>query len=400
MIISSEFGHHLLGDEPVVFHCHHYNTTLQQIILSADYLNISDYLKRASAEILYPIFLTMFYEAEQLEKLNLITNLCKNLGFGTLHFTEATESGGTAISTTSHYSLGWKSKFGLAEEPVDYFLCGVIQAGFSAIFNSEYTVDQVSCIAMGHNENSYQIKKINDTVSLKDTSPKNAPHILAPEDTFTSSISSTEITDAVKGLELTGNEDGIIDAFGVYLTHMFGNYYNRIGFLFEKRLLEEGSFPEICEELMIEAGHNCGFYTMGNIMKSPEFDVLVASKTEDPRDWLHGIVSVINALGWGQWRIVDLVEDKSFTLRVYNSYEAIGYRNLHGTSSKCQCHMVKGVSSALMNLLYLGDIQKKPELTSDFYKNLFNRDDSFKAKEIKCFAMGNTSYCEFLIEKY
>ena len=134
-------------------------------------------------------------------------------------------------------------------------------------------------------------------------------------------------------------------------------------------------------------------------MLSPEFDALVGSKTKEKRDWMHGIVSVINALGWGQWRIHELIDNERMVLRVYNSYEAIGYVQMYGTRDTGCNFMVRGVAAALMNLIYIGDIINKPELTTDYYNKLFNADDTFFTSEIVSCANGSSPYCEFIVER-
>jgi hypothetical protein len=45
------------------------------------------------------------------------------------------------------------------------------------------------------------------------------------------------ITQAVVGMPLAGNAQGMIPAFGVYLTRMYADYYNRISFAFERELI-------------------------------------------------------------------------------------------------------------------------------------------------------------------
>ncbi|NQZ20173.1 MAG: hypothetical protein HRT44_13090, partial [Bdellovibrionales bacterium] len=83
------------------------------------------------------------------------------------------------------------------------------------------------------------------------------------------------ILNAVAGLPLMGNEEGLIPAFGVVLTR-HANYYNRISFEFikamEKQFGEQGR--DAAEPLLIEAGHQCAFNTFGGIMTSAEWDGL------------------------------------------------------------------------------------------------------------------------------
>ena len=42
-----------------------------------------------------------------------------------------------------------------------------------------------------------------------------------------------------------------------------------------------------------------------------------------------------------------------------------------------------------MNLIYLGDIHNKPDLTPEFYDRLFKRGRAFQARMTACQAMGD-----------
>ena len=44
----------------------------------------------------------------------------------------------------------------------------------------------------------------------------------------------TKIIEAVHGLGLSGDDEGIIEAFGVLLTNNYADYYNTLSFEFEK----------------------------------------------------------------------------------------------------------------------------------------------------------------------
>src|SRR5262249_24932462 len=113
-------------------------------------------------------------------------------------------------------------------------------------------------------------------------------------------VDEDAIVGAVAGLPLDGNEEGAIPAFGGYLTRHYAKYYNLISFeferLFRQKSGEEGG--EAATTLLTEAGHVCAFHTYGGIMKSAEWYGLIVPMIKSKEDWIHGMVAVVNALGW------------------------------------------------------------------------------------------------------
>jgi hypothetical protein len=191
-------------------------------------------------------------------------------------------------------------------------------------------------------------------------------------------------------MRLEGNAQGMIPAFGVYLTRMYADYYNRISFAFERDLVavsgREGI--EVASRLFIEAGHVCAFNTMGGIMISPEWDGLVLPMLKTRQDWLFGIVACVNALGWGTWKVLE-ASPEATTFRIYNDYESLGYRSMYGKADHGISYLATGAAAGLMNLIYVGDIHKKPDLTPQFYDRLFIGAGVFDAVMTRCQAMGD-----------
>lgn len=213
---------------------------------------------------------------------------------------------------------------------------------------------------------------------------------------FTTGIDEATIVSALAAMPIVGNEQGSIPAFGVYLTRMYADYYNKISYRFEQAL--EAAFGNegrgIATPLLVEAGNVCAFNTFGGIMKSDEWYGLVEPMCAAREDWVHGMVAVINALGWGKWQVTDLVPNERLTIRILNSYESEGYLKHFGKTDRPTCYLATGGVSGIMNLLYQGDITKRPELTPDYYAEVFQSPASFGAVEHKCRSKGDP-YCEF-----
>ncbi len=146
--------------------------------------------------------------------------------------------------------------------------------------------------------------------------------------------------------------------------------------------------------LLVESGHICGFNTFGGIMTSDVWKMLVQPLLNTGEDWVYGIVSVINALGWGHWHIKELKPGERLELHVYNSTEALSHRKYFGMADTAKCYTAEGAAAAIMNLIYKGDIMSEPELNKEFYNSVFRSHNAFHSQESKCVAKGDP-YCVF-----
>jgi len=213
------------------------------------------------------------------------------------------------------------------------------------------------------------------------------------------SLDERAVVESVAGLELKGNEEGLIPAFGLYLTKHLADYYNRISYGLIGAFIRE--LPELEEDaisLLTEAGHVCAFHTFGGIMQSVEWDALVRPMISTREDWAKGMIGVVNALGWGRYRIIELVPDERLVVEIADGYEAVGVLEGYGRASGPRCFLAASGVAGLMNLLYQGDVTKRPALTDDYYREVFGHPRSFRARETRCLAMGE-SHCEIVVER-
>lgn len=210
-------------------------------------------------------------------------------------------------------------------------------------------------------------------------------------------VDNDAIVRAVSGLPLVGNEEGLIPAFGLYLTRHYAPFYNRASFAFlheaERRSYESAVKARAA---LVEAGHVCAFNTFGGIMLSQEWEAVVAPMIESKEDWVRGIVGVVNALGWGVWKIEQLEADQRLHISVANTYESEGYvSDYPRRTSGGVCFLASGGVAGIMNLIYHGDIASRPSLDSAYYKSLFQSPNGFRAVETACRATG-ADRCEFV----
>ncbi len=164
-----------------------------------------------------------------------------------------------------------------------------------------------------------------------------------------------KIIAAVHGLGITGDDEGIIEAFGVLLTNQYADYYNTLSFEFEREVLKAAGneFEEITAELLISAAQDCAVNTLGGIWASPEWSAVVQPYVETKEDVIHGIVAVCNALGWGSIKVTEIVPFEKLVYEAYSPYEALGYVEKYGaTAKRGKCYMLAGVAGGIQHLVY------------------------------------------------
>lgn len=384
-----------IGGEPHVFHCHHYNCFLQKSIVDQSALVKHEVLlTEAAAEVVFTELSALGPNVE-------VSTLFQQLGFGLLDVSALSASGGIATVRASHYALGWRSKYGVSATPVCFFNSGFIEAVARHHFGGAYTVREIACVASGASECRYEVKPggrevLQPSVGLGTLTP------WPPRTPFATktSVNEAAIIQACGGLPLAGNIEGRVDAFGVSLTRHFANYYNLISYRFDQQMaLAAGETAlEATRMLLTEAGQVCAFHTFGGIMESAEWEALIKPQCKTTEDWVYGMVSVVNALGWGRWSVAALEPGQRLELVIDGSYESNGYLAAFGRSKTPRCYLGTGGASGLMNLIYQANIQSRPALTPEFYDRTFNDGRFFVAREVECRSMG-AEQCRFVAER-
>ncbi len=400
-------AHHLAfaGTEPVIFHCHHYNAVLQQSIEDAGaILDTATLLRDGAASPAYSQMSRLFDGQPFAERLAFAAGYFARSGFGLLDLSAPSVSGGTVRLKNSHYALGFNSRkdTGQRTRPACYFAAGYIEAVLAAAFDialGSYEVTESQCAALGAADCRFEVKRAGGLASRPPALGKGrVPDPVPARPTFTTSVDEAAILTALAGLPMQGNEEGVIPAFGVYLTRHYANYCNYISYEFERRICERNPRLEgAAHSVLAEAGHVCAFNTFGGIMSSPEWDGLIRPMIKTRTDWVYGITSCINALGWGRWTVLEVADQGRLVMRVDGSYESNYYLAAYGKSSKPQCHFVRGAVAGIMNLLYAGDITSRPALDAEYYDKLFSGPESYRGREILCRSRGD-AHCEFEVE--
>lgn len=393
---------YMAENEPLILHCHHYNTYLQLVLEDTHtYLDIYPVLISSAQAIVYEHLDSHFHRNHIIdieERKQIAEDFFSFCGFGKFSLANIDAQGGVVVAAADHYSIGWLSKFGKRgenEAPVSFFTRGYLSGATEAIFSLpkfSITATQTHCLTKGDDKVAFLLEKSTTTIQDIIISPKHGTYTynkaIAPE----GNINYIGIRDALISMPIQGNEkEGMIDAFGVLLTRMYANYYCLISYRMLKMLENQMGINglTIADNLLTEAGHICAFNTFGGIMESAEWNGLIKPMIETKEDWVHGIVAVVNAFGWGFWEIVELIPHKKLVLKVTSGYEANSYLQLYGKSDYPISFLAKGGSAGIMNLIYNGDISQNPILNDEYYQKIFKSEQCFSAKQIKCRAMGD-----------
>ncbi len=387
---------YLLSDEPMILHCHHYNCFLQASVEDTrNLINPYDILVDAAHSVVYNQLskLKQEHNLGEKESLELGLALFKTHGFGVLQAESLTKTRGVFLSPSEHYGVGWLARFGKRnpELPgVAFFARGFTEALVETVFNlpkGSVTCEQTACISQGAEFSRFEYKVHKSARKIIDSPGKGKYEPVIPmRNPKETSVDYVGIRNAVAEMPLEGSdEDGLIHAFGVLLTRMYANYYNLITYLTieaVKNELGDMGMPVI-EALFREAGHVCGFNTLGGIMVSAEWDALILPQLKTREDWMHGIVAVMNALGWGTIRINKLLPGEYLEMQYNSDYENNAFIALNMDYPRPANFLFQGGTVGLMNLLYKADITRKPELNADFYNRLFREGKQFIPEQIK-----------------
>lgn len=395
--LRADQGSFLMAGEPLVFHCHHYNVALQNTIEECLGEESDVLLTDAGTEVVAAQLGAIVQHNPACEsfaaRLQLAAEVSRLLGFGLLNFS-GDRDGGRVVAPRAHYAQGYRAKGIRRTTPACWFHAGFAAAAFSVAAGrpaGSYIAREIRCGAVDGGACEFEVQPSKVTRRLPTSvGAGRVPTRLAPPIGATGNLDSPGIIAALRTLPLTGNEEGLIPAFGVYLTRHFANYYNRVSYEFERRLAE--AHPSLlipARMALIEAGHICAFNTFGGIGLSAEWDGLIRPHCRDKSDWFHGLVACINALGWGCWRTVELIENERAVVDIYGSYESNGRLAMYGETTAGSCFLHNGGVAGLMNLLWVGDLTQRPTLNADYYASIYSQPDAFIAEEIRCRSKGD-----------
>lgn len=393
---------YIAEQEPMILHCHHYNTFLQASLEDTkSYLPIYPILIDSARDIVY-LQLKNHFIINQIktinEKLQIASDFFSFCGFGKADLSKLTPDGGNIVCIAEHYSTGWLDKFvprKLDEPNVSFFASGYFSGAFEAIFDKnqgQYKTTQTKCITKGDEFPCFEITLNHDILNHFDSPQEGVFNMFEPYDCSKDAINADAIKLALVQMPIMGNhKNGLIEAFGVFLTRMYANYYCLISYRTLQKLKEKMGEDGVAlgSKLLTEAGHVCAFNTFGGIMKSTEWSGLIKPMIKSKEDWVYGIVAVVNAFGWGQWEVLELIPNTKLVIKITSGYEANSYLKMYEKSEYPISFLATGGVAGIMNLIYNGDISQNPELNETYYQEIQRSKHCFESKQTYCRAKGD-----------
>ncbi len=382
--ITRHHGQTFLGGISRVFHCNHYNAYLQMAVILSDGVPGCN-PRKLLAEAVIPLVKQLIANGYTTSDLVEEFAFC---GFGKLRSAMNDEW----VTPNSHY--GQAALAHGKKEASCYFTSGYVSGITGQV------IEETLCKQKGAPVDWFKTR--GEMEPPEDPYRYPVQYVDAPPrfkfdgcEAFQTDIDEDGIIEAVSGLPLFGKsgpqDTGLIDAFGVVLTNHFADYYNHISYETYYGMVKGGMPLKHTRNVFVQGGHICAFNTFGGIMSSPEWYQLIAPHCKDDSDWIHGMVAVINALGWGVWRVESINPGKELVVRIYNSYEGVGYRRIYPQSEEVELSFLNmGAVQGLAHLLWKIDIKKKPTLNHDFYANVFNNPEKqFEVTQTHAIAAGH-----------
>lgn len=383
-VIDNKLGLKVLAGMNMVIHCHHYNARLQRTLEQNHKINGKEIFRNAATITYWELLKELDAVKRPSDKAQFIENLYKFLGFGTLNLSSLEED--RATSSSGHFVEGWNCGALKTKGTVCTMTEGFLEGAIKAMYNLDVEVRETCCANQpGVERCEFQITRNKSGLNFH-LAKKNK--VCSPaRDNSTEALSNIKaetIIDAVMNMPLSGNNEGLIPAFNVYLAHTPQDFYNRVALNFIAEMNKVG-FGSIAKEMLVEDAEHCALNTFGGVLESEEWSALVLPMVKEEKDNLFGLVAVANALGWGRCHITEHTPYKTLTLHSSNGYEAYGHIETKGYSDKPQCFMLRGVCAGLMGLVYENG-------------ELEDRSGKFLSRESSCLA-ARAHQCEFKVER-
>lgn len=155
-----------LGGRSLVFHCHHYNATLQKTIEETLGDDANELLTVAAQEVVRKQLDELRGDRsaggmDAADVVRLGQELFKMAGFGVLDASQLGGYGGTVVCPSSHYALGWLAKFGERDTPACEFVTGFVGAVVCTAWGhapERVKVVESRCAAMGHERCQFDVE--------------------------------------------------------------------------------------------------------------------------------------------------------------------------------------------------------------------------------------------------
>lgn len=391
-----------LRGAPYVFHCHHYNLFHDQTVDDVLGDEAGRALRTGAAQAAFHQVLHGLCAAEgcrtPAETIQLAQSQFAAMGHGRLTL-DVTEAGGTASGVHVHYGTTWSEKYGARvnrQEPADAVAAGFVAAATEVAFSlppGSLEAVEETCVARRDPECRFRIRPAEGRRLPPSVGRDALTEGLA---IGSDGLEEARIRDITQKLQaflagVRGDERGLVQAFGVFVTQHLANYYNETAFSAVRSV--EQTMPAavpMAEALLREAGHVCVFNTFGGILRSPEWEAVAGPLRNDPKEIVVGCTAIARGLGFGRWAIEAFEPGERLVIRAHSTYEAPYYRARFGVSDKPRSYFLEGAALAFMVLAHRVDWEARAEFTQAFYDQLFRGDGlGFRSETTRCLARGD-----------
>ena len=396
-----------IADVPTVFHCHHFNLFWDQTVDDGLGQELGTMIRTHAARESFHDLLSALAERtgahNATERLELARVVAQGLGMGTVRF-DLDRYGGQALGDHLHYAVAWLEKYPSVRRrhPSDALTAGFVAAASEVAFQlprDSMRCREQECLTLGDARCRFRAEPGEPAPA---TAPMRRSEVERAAGPLVHSQLERDIQPIVDTLRdftagIRGDERGLIEAFGLFVSQLPTTYYNRIGYdaLRHLRRTAPQSVP-VMQALMREAGHVCVFNTFGAIMASPEWEGLVGAPTGDTENTLAACMAIARALGMGRWCVTEYVHGERLVLRSPATYESTYYPSREGRAEESQCFMFQGAAVATMQLVARVQWQARPNFDQALYDELFQGGMPWSCEETQCVSKGDPT-CEVVV---
>lgn len=400
----------VVASAPYVYHCHHFNLfhdqTVEDALGSEESFRVRSRAARRSAWPMLSAATVATGASTPVERLQLASAIFSWMGHGNLELL-ANATGGEVRGDHLHYGFTWREKYGdrvRRRFPVDAFGSGFAAAATEVAFGlppGSLNPSEDSCFACRDNSCNISLAPGDGSEEIDAVDRKVVEAEVGTPGHGKEESRIAEITRGLNGfLEgITGDERGLVQGFGIYVTRHLSGYYDHTAY--ESIHLIERQAPQAVqavEELFGESGHVCVFYTFGNLLLSPEWEGMVGKVKGDVEEVVSACVAIARGLGFGHWTIEELAPGQRLVLRSTSNYEFPFYRKTYGKSDKPRCYFFANAARAMMQLAHRVDWPSQPTLNEELYQSLFKQGLQWRIEETSCCAKGD-DHCEVVVSK-
>lgn len=391
-----------LAGSPYVYHCHHYNLFHDQTvddILGEDAGRVIR--TKAASAAFHDLLAGLVRQADVrtlAERVQLGQSLVASMGHGLLNL-DVSESGGHAQGIHLHYGHSWVEKYGSRvrrHTPAD-----AVAAGFAAAINEVacglpkgcISAKELACVAKRDASCIFELARTQATPQIEINEAGFARVLGAKSD---GGLQEERIQQVAVTLQqfmrnVAGDQRGLVDAFGVFVTMHLSNYYNETAYeAIRFTQLNNPSLLPTAEGLFREAGHVCVFNTFSNILLSPEWESVAAPLESDPLGIVLGCLSIARGLGFGRWALQEYEPGKRLVISSTSNYEAPFWLARYGRSDRPRSYVFLGAALAIMVVASRMRLWEHPILDAESYARLFKGNGlGFRAELTECQTIGS-----------